>query len=161
MINNKDRYMRITLIITAFLLAVSFSFAQDSKSKIDTEKKELVIKYLKISRILESTEEMLEYMIKNIKMGVGDVPEEFWSNFKENIDYDKYLESLVPIYDRHYNKQELKQLIEFYESPTGQKLLDTQPKIFEERRTKDERWTSRIREQLFDKLKEEGYIEGQ
>lgn len=38
-------------------------------------------------------------------------------------------EEMVNIYDKHFTQDEIKDLIKFYESPTGKKLLETTPEI--------------------------------
>jgi uncharacterized protein len=45
---------------------------------------------------------------------------------------DSYLEELVPIYQRHFTKIEVDELISFYASPVGQKLLHEQPLLTQE-----------------------------
>lgn len=37
-----------------------------------------------------------------------------------------------PIYDKHFNEQELRDLIVFYKSPTGQKAIQVMPDLFKE-----------------------------
>ncbi|WP_158602529.1 DUF2059 domain-containing protein [Proteiniphilum sp. X52] len=39
---------------------------------------------------------------------------------------------LVNIYDKHFTQEEIKDLIEFYESPTGKKILVKSPEIAQE-----------------------------
>jgi len=38
-------------------------------------------------------------------------------------------EEMVNIYDKHFTHEEIKDLIQFYESPTGKKLLEKNPEI--------------------------------
>ena len=38
-------------------------------------------------------------------------------------------EEMVNIYEKHFTQDEIKDLIKFYESPTGKKLLETTPEI--------------------------------
>jgi hypothetical protein len=47
-----------------------------------------------------------------------------WGETMEQIFY--------PIYDKHFSEQELKDLIVFYKSPTGQKSIQVMPDLFKE-----------------------------
>ena len=51
---------------------------------------------------------------------LGDVP------------LDEMIEAMVPIYQRHLTKSDLEEIIRFYSSPVGQKLLNKQPVMVQE-----------------------------
>jgi uncharacterized protein len=43
--------------------------------------------------------------------------------------WDDFIESMVPVYQKHFTKGDLDALVAFYETPTGQKLLRELPEI--------------------------------
>ena len=45
---------------------------------------------------------------------------------------NELIEAMVPIYQRHLTKSDLEELIRFYSSPVGQKLLREQPQMMQE-----------------------------
>jgi hypothetical protein len=45
---------------------------------------------------------------------------------------DDMINALIPIYQRHLTKADIEEMIRFYSSPTGQKLLHEQPAIIQE-----------------------------
>lgn len=45
---------------------------------------------------------------------------------------DVLMTTLIPIYDRHYSKEDIEGLIQFYQSPLGQKLAKNLPEIARE-----------------------------
>ena len=45
---------------------------------------------------------------------------------------DDLLKAVVPIYQRHLSKTDVEEIIRFYSSPAGQKLLHEQPQIIQE-----------------------------
>ncbi len=50
-----------------------------------------------------------------------------------------------PIYERHFSESELRSIIEFYESPSGRKFIDTTPSLLQESVTKiNELYTMKI-----------------
>lgn len=64
-------------------------------------------------------------------------------------------EEMISIYDRHFSGEEIKDLIKFFESPTGKKMLEKTPEI-----TKDlmdsmmSKYMPEFQEKLVNKIKE-------
>lgn len=56
----------------------------------------------------------------------------FADTYKKKFDVDDLSEQLVAIYDKHYNEDEIKALLQFYGSPIGQKVAAENPKIVRE-----------------------------
>jgi len=51
---------------------------------------------------------------------------------------------LIPIYDRHFTADELRQLLAFYRTPIGQKLLAEQPAITRDAMATGQQWGQRL-----------------
>jgi hypothetical protein len=49
-----------------------------------------------------------------------------------DVPLDEMVNAIIPIYQRHLSKTDLEELIRFYSSPVGQKLLREQPQILQE-----------------------------
>jgi uncharacterized protein len=45
---------------------------------------------------------------------------------------DEMIDAMIPIYQRHLTKADVDEMIRFYSSPVGQKLLREQPQILQE-----------------------------
>lgn len=45
---------------------------------------------------------------------------------------DSYLDMMAPVYQRHFSKSDVDQIIAFYSSPAGQKFVNEQPAIMQE-----------------------------
>lgn len=57
----------------------------------------------------------------------------FRERLPQVVDYKKYIEeSIYPLYDKFFTEQELHDLVAFYRTPTGQKVVDTMPQLFAE-----------------------------
>lgn len=50
----------------------------------------------------------------------------------QNIPIDEMMQSMVPVYQKHFTKGDVSALITFYSSPTGQKMLRELPAIMGE-----------------------------
>jgi len=98
----------------------------------------------KLFKLMDS-EKMIDGMMNNMILALkqqasGQIQE---NGAKEK--YDKYIdfmmnevkelskklvnEEMVNIYDKHFTHEEIKDLVQFYESPTGKKLLEKNPEI--------------------------------
>jgi hypothetical protein len=49
-----------------------------------------------------------------------------------DVPLDEMINAIVPIYQRHFTTADLDELIRFYSSPVGQKLLHEQPQLLQE-----------------------------
>jgi uncharacterized protein len=56
----------------------------------------------------------------------------YLAEFQKNFDADAVTNQLVGIYDKHFTEDEIKDLLEFYGSPLGQKVAAEMPKISRE-----------------------------
>jgi hypothetical protein len=56
----------------------------------------------------------------------------YQAEFQKKFDADAVTTQLVGIYDKHFTEDEIKDLLEFYGSPTGQKVAAEMPKITRE-----------------------------
>lgn len=138
-----------SLAITAILFLVSFgAFSQTSDSKT-----------AKIKTLLELTgsanlgNQMLDQMIVAFQKNSTKVPEEFWTNFRKEIDMNGFLLKIIPIYDKHYTEADLDGLIAFYQSDVGKKVTATLPAIMQESMEMGQAWGREIGEKVIKKLK--------
>jgi hypothetical protein len=53
----------------------------------------------------------------------------FIKKFHSNLRTNELADRAIPVYDRHYSSSEIKELIRFYETPIGQKLLKELPAV--------------------------------
>jgi hypothetical protein len=63
----------------------------------------------------------------------------------------------VPSYEKYFTHADIKELIRFYESPIGKKLISVQPKIMQECMVAGQEWGRKLGEKVAKKLQEQGY----
>jgi hypothetical protein len=64
----------------------------------------------------------------------------FFDKFHSKLDSGQLIDLVVPIYDKYYSDDEVKQLIQLYQTPIGQKMLAVLPKITKESQEAGENW---------------------
>ncbi len=58
----------------------------------------------------------------------------------QKIDFTGFMEQSAYLYDKYFTEEELKDLVAFYETPTGQKSIKVMPALFQESFQKAQEW---------------------
>ena len=125
--------MKKNILAIAFLVFGVLTNAQSSKE-------------LKIAELLEtmgSTEAMktsFEYMINYYKQNNPQISSEYWDNASKHVDYYELVQKLVPVYSKHFTEQEIVDLLKFYNTSTGKKMIEKTPTILEESMEIGRKW---------------------
>ena len=83
------------------------------------------------STAIEQAREKLLATVPNNDKGQAFV-NAFAASYQKKFDVDQVTEQLVAIYDKHYSSEEIKELLQFYGSPIGQRMAVEGPKISRE-----------------------------
>lgn len=83
--------------------------------------------------------------------------QKFRKRLAERVDYGKYIKDAVyPLYDKFYTEQELRDILAFYKTPTGQKLISTLPALLvESSRMANEKFVPMLMPVVQELIKEE------
>jgi hypothetical protein len=71
-------------------------------------------------------------MEQNIEQVLSQVAENKREKFTEHLKVSEIIERLVPVYSKYYSDEELIDIIQFYETPTGKKFMETIPEIMKD-----------------------------
>ena len=78
---------------------------------------------------------------------LAKVKEKILGFYKKHIGWDAVKDDLAKIYAKHYTVKELNEIVAFYKTPIGQKVLKTMPVIMQEgRRLGEEKMSKNISE---------------
>ena len=103
-------------------------------------------KDVKIAELLEtmgSTQAMktsFEYMINYYKQNNPQISSEYWDNASKHVDYDELVQKLIPIYSKHFTEQEIVDLLNFYNTSTGKKMIEKMPTVLQESMEVGRKW---------------------
>ncbi len=121
--------MRKLVIAATMLFAVQFASAQSADFKKD------VIEMVKISGTTANITALLEPIMEQI-------PEDKRADFKKDIDgimpdlYEKTAEAMM----KYYTHDDVKKMMEFYNSPVGKKMQESTPKILKDQMSSMQEW---------------------
>jgi hypothetical protein len=75
---------------------------------------------------------MLDQTIAQFSSVYEHFPPDFWQKFRDRVDYQALKDHIVSIYDTCFTHDEIRELIAFYSTPLGQKVLQVGPIVREE-----------------------------
>ena len=121
----------------------------------ETQKQKDIRKLLKITGSGELGTQVMSQMIGNMKKAMPQVPDKFWSDFMKEVHTEELVDLIVPVYDRNLTHDDVKELIKFYESPTGKKFVSVLPKITQESMSVGEKWGRELAMKVMTKLQQQ------
>ncbi len=92
---------------------------------VSEEKAKLILTLIEVNGVRKSIQENMEKLI-------SQAPAENKAQLEQLFDVNETVQYLVPIYDKYYSTEELKSIIDFFRSPSGQKVIEVTPKIMQE-----------------------------
>jgi hypothetical protein len=89
-----------------------------------------------------------------------NIPAAFWDRFAARVRNERgtLIDSLVPIYDRLFNVDELKELLRFYQTPFGKRFIAASPDLARESILAGQRWGFVIGQEIGAQLQREGLV---
>jgi hypothetical protein len=140
----------------SFLLLLCFAPAVMAQSTLKATKDENIRKLLVLTDASGIFKRSLEAQLSLMKASETRVPPRFWDEVLKEVDPDKFVELLIPVYDKHFSDEELKGLIAFYETPLGKKLVAELPPIMTESATIGDKYGRQIANQVIKRMQAEG-----
>jgi len=124
----------------------------------DPAKEQDVRKLLDLSGAGKMGVQVMEQMTKAFRTQLPNVPPEFWDEMAKEMNAGEMINLVAPIYAKHFSHDEIKQLIAFYESPIGRRLVAEQPGIAAESMAVGQQWGQQLAAKMLQKLREKGFI---
>ena len=96
-------------------------------------------------------QQVMEQMRPGLQQAIPDVPASFWDDFIAEVKPDEITEMIVPIYSSHFTLQELDELIAFYKTPLGRKVIAEMPAVARESMAAGQDWGRQLAERALRK----------
>ncbi len=136
-----------------FLFYVLFLSAAFSQSK-----EEDIVRLMEMTGSADMGMQIMQNMITQFKQILPEVPVEYWDQFMDKVSPEDMIKMVVPIYDRHLSHEEIKDIIAFYETPTGRKLIQQLPLITAESMAAGQEWGQQLGMEIQNQLIEDGLL---
>lgn len=134
-------------LVAGFVFASVFSFAQTSKEK-------KVMELLEVMGTKKTMEGSLSTYIDFYKKSYPNIPSEFWNAIMNKKNVDDLLSRLIPIYSKNFEENEIDDLLKFYRTETGKKIIQKLPSIMKESMEAGQIWGRNLGEQIQKELGE-------
>lgn len=142
--------MKRILATLVLLIVFHVSYSQ-------TQPKEPVFQLLVAMKISTNMNQMVDVLRKNPMFASSNVPDEFWEEFKAEMSSDELMKEIAAVYSKYYSEEEMMDLIQFYNSPIGQKTLEITPALTGETMQIGQRYGMQVVQKISEKMKEKGY----
>jgi hypothetical protein len=116
-----------------------------------------IIRLLRMTGAAKGAAQALDLMLPSLKQSMPEVPEPVWREFRSEVREEDLIELTYQIWDKHFTHQEVRDLIRFYESPTGQKIIKETPAIQQESLVAGQKWGAQIVDRILVRLREKGF----
>jgi hypothetical protein len=116
-----------------FIIGLCLSMYVCQAQQTDSEKD--ILKLMEVNGSAANYDLAFDQMIAQYKMMKPNVPQMYWESARRDVFNKEIVElnkKLIPIYQKNFSNEEIKQLIAFYTSPLGKKLTEGTAKIGKE-----------------------------
>ncbi|MEH1903611.1 MAG: DUF2059 domain-containing protein [Nostoc sp.] len=163
--------MKINFLFSAAIvlsLVTSFNRAAFAQSPTNTiapssnaqeiEKTNNIKKLFEITGVKNLSRQIITQLLNDFKSNYPQVPQKFWDNFAAEIKSDDIVNEIIPIYNKYFSNEEIKQVLTFYQTPVGQKTITVLPQLYQESYYVGKRYGRAAAQRALKKLEAEGYI---
>jgi hypothetical protein len=144
-------------VIGTFAVCVGFLIARQDASDAAKKKEVTVRAVITACKADKLGEQMLDQMGALLKDAVGGA---FWKKFRGKVRTQELVDMIVPIYARHFTQEELEQLLAFYQSPIGKRMVEEQPLLVKESMEVGAEWGRKLAEEAMKESEEEDKKDG-
>ena len=141
------------LLLTLLLIPVSSHEATTAAANKEARIREL----MRITGAANIGIQMMTTMIGSMKQAMPKVPEEFWNRMIAETKVDELEDMVIPIYSDHFTTAEINQIIAFYSTPTGKKVISEMPGVVQESMAAGQKWGEGLARKVGAQLEKEGY----
>jgi len=139
-----------------FLLISFPAVAQQDIMKPDTIDDD-IRELLFVTNAANLGDQMLDQIFNAYEKMIPNVPAEIWQKARTKMRATELIELVIPIYAKHFNRDDIKGIISFYKSPIGKKFIDNQGAIMKESMAIGMAWGQEISKKIAEDLKSKGY----
>jgi uncharacterized protein len=127
-----------------------------AKLRSESAKEKDIRRLLQLTGAAALGAQVMSQMLDTFKTTMPNVPANFWTELSKELNPDELVERVIPVYDKQLTGPEIKDLIQFYETPTGKKLIKVMPAITQESMAIGKEWGRAIGEKVMRKLQQKG-----
>ena len=99
--------------------------------------------------------QVMQQMLNSIKIQNPNIPSDYFDKLMQEADANELIEISIPSYDKHMTHDDIKELLKFYESPIGKKLIEKQPLILRDSMIVGQKWGMELNRRIQQRIKDD------
>ncbi|TPE44897.1 DUF2059 domain-containing protein [Pontibacter mangrovi] len=139
-------------LVLVLLVSCATAFAQDAAKTND------IRELLRLTKSGELGMQAIKGNMAAVRKANPSVPSEVWDEFEKGFSKEDLVNMTVPIYDKHFTHQEIKDMIALYKTPLGQKMLEKMPLILQESMVKGQQYGQEVAMRVIQRMQAEGKL---
>jgi hypothetical protein len=151
---------RLFLPVPVVLLALSLAapaFSQTARTAEDEALEASIRELIEVTNTRQIAERMLDQIFEAYEKIIPEVPKEAWPKFRADMKTSDFVDLVVPIYAKHFTRQDIEGLIGFYKSPLGRKVSEKQGVIAQECMAAGILFGQEVARKVLEELVQRGY----
>ena len=124
------------IILVGFLAISTMGWSQAKNEKI--------MELMEVMGTKQNLHNILNTMVVQYKSSYPNISSEFWKKAISEENVNDLFNRMIPLYSKYYNEKEINDLIVFYKTPTGKKMVETMPQVMNESMQIGEKWGAEI-----------------
>ena len=149
----KMKLVCVTIALSLFVTILAVAEAGDSSA----EKRKDIKRLMVLTGAGDIGIQVMNQMVASFKQSLPQVPAAFWDDFKEEINPDALIDLCIPIYDKHLSHGDIREMIRFYQTPAGKRIVKALPLITQESMIVGQMWGQDIARKAVQQPQEKGY----
>ncbi|MEJ8757890.1 DUF2059 domain-containing protein [Pontibacter sp. H259] len=138
--------------LVVLLVSCASAFGQSNAKTTDIQE------LLYITKAGELGVQAMKANMESMRKANPTIPAQLWNEFEKSFTKEALVDLSIPIYDKHYTHQEIKDMIALYKTPLGQKILEKTPLVMQEAMARGQEYGREIAMRAIQKMQAEGTL---
>ena len=141
------------IFLGLFLSVISISVNAESNSKeLQNQKIKNINELMKVTDAEGMGRAAWKQMLEAYQEHFREVDAKVWKDLEKEANFRELVDSMIPIYDKHFSNEEIQALLVFYKSPAGAKYVKEMPMVQMEAFTIGEAWARKLSDRVLAKI---------
>lgn len=139
------------ILIACFIFSSGLGFSQS--------KTENVKEIIRLSGLSNMSSDVKIQFLDQFKKMYPNVKDSFWKKMETEINTDSLITQTSVLFEKYFTANEISELLQFYKSTLGKKMIANMPLIMQESQVIGQKWGMEIADKISNQLEREGYIQ--
>jgi hypothetical protein len=147
--------LRLTVSIWILAGVIIVIAPEQSVFAQNTQSQQNIMHLVKLTHVDVIVREILTETTKKLEFSFPQVSADVIQEFMDGVNTEKAVHDiLIPIYEKHFTPAEIEELLRFYESPVGKKMIALRPQITQEAIEAVQSWGHTLAQKFIKQLDE-------